>query len=746
MSGTARDVSKGGGNALAALAGLLFAMMATVSQVGAETGDRFQTLLSRVEALQQRAGNKASDCSEDACGPKQCRGEAHILADLTNVRTALDRYAETLEAEEALLEKANLEAITNNDRLSGQLEAARIAASSSRATDEMLGTATEVNGVIDNLRGMAQQSLTETLRNPAAIWETIKDLNSLLNRFDHSYNHLQHQVESITYQPDVSDAAAKDRINLKALLEDSLLIDNLPLINEAGRTAIKENSSNAVDALSARDELVKMQKELKELGAMADTWQKEGTKALSDAKAKVRANAMRNVAFAMTQIASRYVKTKISEPALTDFRAKIQKARQQFAAQGHPYLKQVAAQEEVRDQLSRLSKLDAKLKKAIDTIAPCAHSRCNSTTATRGLVDLPPLERDPRNGKVRLQEAQTDLQGKLDQMVGALEGHLETAAAELHTITDDDLIFKPQCAQCRSLALDLKANGDRLAFVGKRLAALPDTNVSELRAMKNKREALLREAEEANALYKERTEGRIGRKFGKLHADGQAELLEIARTMRRLAGEARTLRHKIRRIEAINNENTALIRAQTAGKQAQKALLERFYACNDRVCRGQEKPTQAELMPNNGAQQGSESVADRRDPDCDEEAPGRPGSKGVMTKVTTTPLGATPSVSTSVTTTPLSVSEPSSNPALVGKITPSAPPVKQEKGDAVLLSFPGIFENVYFCNKPGNGGKLSRCVDEIETNDECWVPRWIAAKGVKSCKEAIALEKKGRDQ
>ena len=75
-----------------------------------------------------------------------------------------------------------------------------------------------------------------------------------------------------------------------------------------------------------------------------------------------------------------------------------------------------------------------------------------------------------------------------------------------------------------------------------------------------------------------------------------------------------------------------------------------------------------------------------------------------------------------------------SNPSATGE-------VEQPDGgageDLVLVSIPSVYRNEYYCTKPETGKKLVKCVDEIDTTQECWVPRAIAEKGIESCKEWI---------
>ncbi len=108
------------------------------------------------------------------------------------------------------------------------------------------------------------------------------------------------------------------------------------------------------------------------------------------------------------------------------------------------------------------------------------------------------------------------------------------------------------------------------------------------------------------------------------------------------------------------------------------------------------------------------------------EEPEESGSKGLVT----TDVSIEPD--TGVQTEIVMPANTTSNPSATGEVEQ---PDGGTEEDLVLVRIPSVYRNEYYCNKPETGNKLVRCVDEIDTTQECWVPRAIAEKGIESCKE-----------
>lgn len=583
-----------------------------------QSADAMDRHVADLENLLPRLTDLASQCEDDTCAPRVCEAKLDVFRDLSNIEPVLNRYVLLLNAEDALLTRATDDAIANNDRSAAALEGARIAASMTHVTDQMLGAVVELNGIAGFVSAPSS--------DPEAIWEAAKDVNSIINRLYDGWADTGNQIESVRYNPELASGEGTG-INLKNL-EDAyidiwavgpkaaagLLPEN---VRELGSgvdptQVVKDNTSNALEVWATAKGMLEAVAELKraqELGSlMEDAGQGYIDRALPHLKGSVKkrvdaaikeqqalvgqqkrktANA---VAFGLTQVAARLVQNYYSKEKLQAFRNRISQLRDMNRKAGDAYLDLIVERDAVRSKNRKVMRQLETVRALGSRLRECAFRSCGGNFSSLPMVTLPPVEKK-RNGNVRYMQGKTEIEPIMAALVGSLSSNLANGGGTTPRFPQGTRMSGPSffgsgngpgCEACQNYHDDAAGISRQIEMILWRLDNLDQQE--DLAELKYQRNVSLRDAEGWQAEYNRRTDGSIGRRLKNLTDDEIQGLSELGSQIRRATSRVKALGQRIRAVEATDRQTAVLKQELETLRDREKDALERLELCNRKVC------------------------------------------------------------------------------------------------------------------------------------------------------------------
>ncbi len=588
-------------------------------------GARSQTVqimdqrIATLENLMPDVAAMARTCQEDECEPPVCGGRLDTFRDLSNIITVLDRYLLLLNAEDALLTQSTDDAIANNDLSAAALEGARVAASMTHVTDQMLGAVVELNGIAG--------FVTSPSSDPEAIWEAAKDVNSIINRLYDGWAETGNQIESVRYNPELASGQGTG-INLKSL-EDAYIdiwavgpkaaAELIPAgLRDYGSDGdpvqfVKDNTSNAVEVWATAKGLLKEVAKLEEARKMGSLMQEAGQgyvdralpglkgsmkkrvdaaikeqQALVGEQKRATANA---VAFGLTQVAARLVQNYYSREKLKAFRNRVSELRAMNKKAGDKYLDHIVERDGVRDRSRRVARLLGKVRSLADSLGDCAFRSCGGDYASLPMVRLSAVEK--RNGNVIYGQGQKDLEPILSALVASLSSNIANDGGAEPEFPDGTNLTGPSfmgvgegaaCAECQTYHVEATGISRRIEMIKWRLETMEgEEDIAELRYQRN---ISLRDAEAWQAEYNRRTDGSLKRRLLNLTEDEMLGLSELGSQIRRATSRMKAVGQRIRALEASEKEAASLRRKLASLETQERAALDRLRLCNRNLCNG----------------------------------------------------------------------------------------------------------------------------------------------------------------
>ncbi|MES0809298.1 hypothetical protein ABLO27_07455 [Roseibium sp. SCPC15] len=716
-------------------------VFSVTSDVFASGKNQLDTHIEAIEAMVPRIEGLNTSCENDrSCGEKPvCESRMHVLRDVINLDRLLDQYVQTLNAEDAALSRGIDDAIANSDLHAAALEGARIASSITHTTDQLLGAVTELNGI-------ASFALSPDLSNPDAVWELLKDANSIINRIaDATYGIDQH-IESVRYV-NVPDDQKHKLIDLKKGYENAFIAWTGGQLgtSKSFEKALDRHKSNLSDAVNlmrtAMAEVAKADSADEVFNEIAsyrknvlrDTPQHlKATVQKSLDAAQVTATKLskesqlaskRAAQLATAQIVARVVQTYYSEPYLKEFRKKVQHLRDLAARSGDRHLALIEERDLVRKRARQAAQLKDRLNSLSSGLRQCAFESCRENFASLDMLQLPEIP--SRNGNLMYAQAQKRLRPTLAAVTRSLSTNLTGGSVDpvfsegekTVSIDTSSSGFEALCSKCRIFAGEANALVARIALGEARRDALKVSG-DELAQLKIARRAALKEAEELQDQYNAQNSSGLFGSWAKVTEDHQTDLSELGSQIRRLTTRTRTLGDEIERIEQMHAKFDELDRQISQDRQKFNEVLGRLDDCNLNMCSRQstDAGSGADTQPTTQ----SDNHEDCAEPDTNQSA------KTLVIDV--------------VVGTDQEIADPGS--ATTGSGSDTTIPVPDEAEEYVLVKVKEPVTIPYWCTKKETGSKLVKCQLQVSsTVVECWVPKSVAAKGVKSCTEARKIYK-----
>jgi hypothetical protein len=700
------------------LAGALFSLIGWVTPALAEMGNgaKMDAHLSQIETLLTGAKSMQASCNvrREPCDTSPlCKGERSTLRDLLSLSSALDRYEQTLNAEDAALSRATDDAIANADFSAARLEGARIAANLTHMADQSLGALVELNGLLLFFTDVSNA-------DPQSIWEAVKDINSVVNRVIDAQTVLEDEIESIYYRPGTKPSLP----NVKAIEDAYIDIWSVPLhganmeneTREAIVETVKKNTSNAADIRSLINDSISLSNQLKndkattdELRKLINRFPNDRKKILQDqlkdftAKQKSgdvseMRKAKARMGLTLVNMGARIVQTYYVAEKLKQFRDKIQMLREEANRSGDPHLKLIEERDVIRQRARRVASLKNQTEITAQQLQSCALERCGGAGQTVSVISLPAIGQRKNSGQPQYATAQNQLEPVFTTLTRSLTQSLNgtTPAPEfpdyvIHSdAASESLGLESDCIGCNDTAREAEAIADALSLVKARLkqveAELDAVNLNEMKAA---RKDALWKADRLQEIYLNQTDGSWSNWLENQTEDGVVNLSEIGSRIRRETTRARTLGQDIRRIERLMDQRETL-QAQT------EILAPKFRVakvslrlCNRKVCSDPSKASQV-----------ADYEYDPYKPDCPKDDADRRKNTDAEA------------------------------PQTVIKSASSA----SRDGFVLTESFTST-KIPYWCNKPETGDKLVRCYLEFDkvSTGHCWVPEAVASAGVEDC-------------
>lgn len=702
--------------------------------------------LKTLEAMVPRVESLSADCRNDrSCGEKPvCEGRTHILRDLANLGPVLDQYIQTLNAEDAALSRSIDDAIANSDYNAAALEGARIASSLTHTTDELLGAVSEVNG-------MASFILSPDLTNQDAVWEFLKDANSLVNRIaDATYGIDQH-IESVRYI-DIPDDQKHKLTDLKADFETAFIAwsgDQLGTGKDV-QVLLDKQKSNLTDVIGTIRTVMAEAKKMQFAGETLNEVATYRANVLKNTPQHLRASVKRSldaaqatavelgkesqtdanraIGFAAAQITARLVQTYYSTKWLEHFRNKVQHLRGLAARSGDKHLALIEERDLVRERARQAGQLRDRLHSLAGDLRQCAFQSCRENLAALDLLQLPEIP--SRNGNLMYGKAQERLASTLAALTKSLSGNLSgggginpvfSQGEKTETADVSGGGLEALCPKCGNLAGEAAALSAKIAFAEARRDAL-EVRGNELAELKLARQSALKDAEDLQARYNRQNSSGLFGSWAKVTEDHQTDLSELGSQIRRLTTKVRTLGDEIGRIEDVHDTFDELDHQIAQDRQKFNDVLTRLDDCNLNMCNAQGSADE----PGTDAQSAASS-------NSHDDCPEPEANQSAKTEV----------INVNVTVgSDLEITNHTPGDATSGSTSDTGTPAIGEDEEYVLVKVTEPVTIPYWCAKEGSDGKLVRCKLQVSsTVVECWVPKSVAAKGVKSCTEAKKIYK-----
>lgn len=492
-------------------------------------------------------------CTQDYCQGHSCDYNSFLMQSFLKKQLIFEQYLQALHAEAAAVSELHMIQLGNSKRSAARLEAARNMTHLVQVLDEAIGALVEINGIL-----AAMHDPGAWRENPFAVWESIKDVNALINRAENAMTDLDKNVESIRYvvdpdattEADIFDRKSRDDlVNLKELIEDPI-IDQIPrtldgLSKALGDRTIdvpgigpmslkdainlerdfhKNQTSNIIDALAFTEPFREagLRKSAQNHLRNATRLMKSGD--VKNAKKQIRlygrqqdaslGNGKRAAAFATVQIALRLVKTRFTEKPLREMRERILRLRAQISPVTENARKHAEDLLTVEDQIADFNGRLEAVRQALSAMRPCFSQKCGAYWRDIEIAPLPEPRMRP-NGTIAFGSVKARLDADLNRLelqgVQALELELSRpkscsaepdlfARTEAQTGNEKDEPDEEQCAECARLSEQAEALQSEIDFLQKAIAAKTDV-ADQIRNIQATRQKILDEMETLQARY-----------------------------------------------------------------------------------------------------------------------------------------------------------------------------------------------------------------------------------------------------
>lgn len=565
-------------------------------------------------------------CQGEFCNGRSCEYNTFHLTYLFNRERLLEQYLMALIAEEQAVATLYQVQLGNSKRSSARLEAARFAASLTAATDEVLAAVVELNGIV------AASTDPSTLSDPLAMWELLKDVSSIVNRIDRAQNGLNRNIESIHYDPALSEAEDGVIYNFKKNIEDAAIdyfpddaIDVEIDIPHAGtlssRQAIhwikeltKKNTSNAVDALGLsqiRKEAASSRKLLQEAKTQlrnAKRNMRKGDIALAASNAhkyaklhdktlKLSKGHKTKAAFNATQIIARLVSTHYSSVKLQAFRDRIQALRGELGPVVDNALTRKEDLDRVRLDIRTNEKTLARNRAAKNALLTCMSDRCGAQISTIALINLPELEKSP-TGALAFGKAKRRLENQLEKLeIEQTQFNQSEASKEAICLADQtmekladrlpqvntDGPNRANCTNCQSYAQEANALEAQIGFLSRQTKTM-SADHDQMQILQAQRRKILRNMSNLQKEYIHLTDGSYTRRILNLTDSAQRQQADIHNDILRLEIELQAVKRNIAVLEQRQMDVNEMAEEAEHAKAKLRRALELMYDCERQFC------------------------------------------------------------------------------------------------------------------------------------------------------------------